>query len=163
MDQFGEKFFIDLLTQVIDINVNDIGKTVEGIIPDVVPLSWHVKARIRVAHQVFEQPYSLAVRSISVLRATPVWLYRVKAQISKCDLGTTILSSRRNRARTRAVKLGKGKRLGEVIVGSPASRPETISSVVVLAVSISRSTLPGLPQLLDHRQAIFFGKHSNPG
>jgi hypothetical protein len=55
MNQLGIELAVDLVAEVIDINVNDVSKSIEGLFPDFFREYFPGKYLVRVAHKKLEQ------------------------------------------------------------------------------------------------------------
>ena len=85
--------------------------------------------------------------------------YRIKAQISECNLSPTVLTLATQQCAYTGRQFGKGKGLGEIIIRSCIQTGHNILCSGFGSQHQHRTSIAGLAHFLYHRNTVFFGEH----
>src|SRR6266540_3591000 len=118
MNEFGFSVTIDFLAQIVDVDVDNVGEGVKGIVPDMIGDHGSGQHLVRVAHKIFQKAVFLG-SEVDLLVLTPDLMGdRVETQVRETEFRAFIHLASTQERPDPGKQLCKSERLGQVIVRS---------------------------------------------
>src|SRR6266516_4723738 len=83
MDEFLVRVAVNFLAEIVHVNIDDVGESIEGIIPYMVGNHGSGQDLVRIAHEVLQQPVFLGGEIDLLILAPALVSHLIEAQLGK--------------------------------------------------------------------------------
>src|SRR5215469_11671231 len=159
LNEFVRKRIIDLYPQVPDVYINNIGRTVETLIPHVFHDHGSRKNTPGVGDQVFQQRVLLRCQVDPSARALDLLRKAIQLQILHANHAAAAHRTAAQQCLHAHQEFGESERLGEVIVGSSFEIAHLVGDGIARGEDEHGNVRVLLPNTTEHFAAVQFGQH----
>src|SRR6185369_9434157 len=159
MNQLYRCITVDLLAQVVYIDVDNVCKAVESVIPYMICDHRPGQNLVRITHEVFEQTV-LFGGQVYLLVASPYLVSdRVNLQVCKVEFSSAVHFAAADQSFNPGKQFGKCERLGKVVVRACFKADYDILYSIFCGKHQNRGCHVSIPELFQEAHSVAFRKH----